>query len=566
MARKKPNFVQTREFGKLGEEFVFEHFHELTNANLVLNNTMTAGKNTSGEDTTAYTAIFGNPDPDWLPDYVPLEGDRTVYPITSHQFGSNEVKTINSFLWRTNNNEDKSGTIGFELWEDSSRTHYGWAAKIFHPERFENARKPVTLTILLVAYGSPFASIHFPDISALYSRLSVLFHEDGLDADGFDFDTYPAGDEANGWQADNPVLDMNNWAVSLSRIEDLAIVTMIGDMPRIRPDIVAGIRRCSKETQLNRYDHLVELSDGRLIPQDTKYQYRICKDKTDEVFRNIDYDLSLVENQFWEQYPDMNEATSRCTIFNTLRLILENMLEHEYPAYPSDNPRYFQIGRDYYEKWRNRNDYRGSYTTFNGHIKILSFCGLINQFFSYDSNPDPVIKYLNRNKRYGKGATLYTVDFYTPEVMQSAEKVLVRLNNAHVLNGHITEQDFIRLFGRKAANKHYSDNRDTSEEEKLVEKTIVNMMKSDVRRKGYAIPAQIYHRAWVKLEKLMSTDDRNEMSKEKIIKAYRKMEKRLSSLAEENAGLSVRRIRNDDREKYGIPQAVQGNMITERQR
>ncbi len=566
MSRKKPNFAQAREFGKLGECFVFEHFHELTNANLILNNTITADKNTAGEDTTAYTAVFGTPDSNWLPEYVPLESGSAVYPIISHQFGANEVKTINSFLWRTNDNEDESGTIGFELWEDSSRANYGWTAKIFHPERFENARKPVTLTILLVAYGSPFASIHFPDVSALYNRLRILFHEDGLDTDGFDFDTYPAGNAAYVWQVDNPVIDVNNWSISLSRIEDLAVVTMVGDMPRIRPDIVAGIRKCSKETQLKRYDHLVKLSDERAIPQDIKYQYRICKDNSDEVFRNIDYDLSLIENQFWKQYPNMDGATKRCTLFNTLRLIMENMLEHEYPAYPSDNPRYFQIGRDYYEKWRIRNKYSGSYTTFNGHLKILSFCGLIKQFFAYASNPDPVMKYLNRNKEHGIGATLYTVDFYTSEMIQRAEKVLVRLNNAHVLNGHITEQDFIRLFDRKAANKHYAGNRDTSKEEKLVEKTIVDMMKSDVKRKGYAISAQIYCRAWAKLEEAIITNHVDETSKEKITRAYRKMEKRLSSLAEVNAGFSVRRIRNDDREKYGIPQDVQGNMITTKPR
>ena len=49
MARRKKSFAQTKPFGTLGEQFVFDHFHELCNADLVLNNTITADKNIAGE-------------------------------------------------------------------------------------------------------------------------------------------------------------------------------------------------------------------------------------------------------------------------------------------------------------------------------------------------------------------------------------------------------------------------------------------------------------------------------------------------------------------------------------
>ena len=78
------------------------------------------------------------------------------------------------------------------------------------------------------------------------------------------------------------------------------------------------------------------------------------------------------------------------------------------------------------------------------------------------------------------------------------------------------------------------------------------------------IPAEIYRRAWVKLDKILSDDTVDETSKARIKRAYKKMEKRLSSLAENDANLSVRRIRKEDREIYGIPQNIQGNMITTR--
>lgn len=559
---RQVRFNQTQAFGKLGEDFFYEHFHELTNANLVLNNTNTADKNRAGEDTTAYSAVLGDPDPNWLPDYVHLNGDGIIYPIISQQSGSNEVKTKNSFLWRTNDNEDRSGTIGFELWEDQSRNSYGWAAKIFHPERFENARKPITFNVLLVAYGSPFACLHFSNIDALYNRLCSCFHEDGLDSDGYSFDLYPNGEAAQNWQSENPAIDYNNWSVSLSRIEDLCVVTMIGEMPRIRPDIEAGSRKCSMETQLARYDHLVMLSDGRSICQDTKYQYKFCKDRTDSVFMNIDYNLSMIENEFWKQHPLMEIATRKSSLFRILRLILLNMLAHEYPAYPSESPVYFQISRKYIRNWAAKNEESCTFQTMNGYTKILAVAGLIKQFFIFDKNTDPIVTQLNRNKKYKNSAILYTVDKYTPELIENAEKVLVRLNDAHVLNGHITEQDFIRLFGKRIANKYYMDNRDTSQEEKDVENVIIDTMKSVVKSEGYAIPASIYRSAWGKLEMIMNTEDIDENSKARIIKAYRKMEKRLSSLAEENAGLSVRRIRKVDREKFGIPDNVQGNIIT----
>ena len=563
MARQR-SFGQTKALGSLGEQFVYAHFHELTNADLILNNTMTADKNIAGEDTTAYIAKFGAPDPNWLPDYVTGLGKGTLYPIVEARSGSHEAKTINSFMWRTNDNEDPSGTIGFELWEDASRKSYGWTAKIFNSERFDNARRPLSLTILLVAYGSPFASIHFSDINELHERLRQLFHEDDLDNDGYHFDTYPAGKKAASWQQDNPAISDNMWLISLSRIEDLAVVTMIGDMPRIRLDIEAGKRKCSKKTQLKRYDHLVNLSGGRSITQDEAYRYRFCIDKSEEVFLNLDYNLSLIENQFWKDYPVIEKATRKTSLFTTLRLVLMNMLTHEYPAYPSYMPIYFQIGREYFKKWIIDNKFgTGNLTTINGHIRILAVSGLIKQYFPYDSNPDPILQQLNRNHQYGKNATLYTVEKYTPQLIESAGKILEKLNNAHMLNGHITEQDLIRLFDRKFANKFFSDNRDTSKEEKHVEKMIQDSIKQAVRKNGYAIPAEVYRQVGVEVDEIVNAPKIDETSRMRYLRAYRKMEKRLSSLAED-IECTARRIRNEDRDKLGIPKEIQGNMITKR--
>ena len=268
MANK--TLYQAREFGIKGEAFINKHLHEFITDNLLLNLEDTSGKNVEGMDSTSFSAKLGASAPEFIPDFAD-PGDQPAYPITAITYGGNEIKTINSFLWRTNDGEDPTGTLGFELWETDSKRHYGWAYKIFHPEKSMNAVQPAYLFFLLVAYGSAFACVAFEDIDKLHARLANVAHEDG-----FDIDEYPLGREMN-----IPSIVGNMWQVPLSRIEDLAVVTLIGNKPRIRPDIIAGTQKCSKRTQNQRYDHLVQLASGRSIDSDPQFVGIILADGAD---------------------------------------------------------------------------------------------------------------------------------------------------------------------------------------------------------------------------------------------------------------------------------------------
>ena len=398
MANK--TLYQAREFGIKGEAFINKHLHEFITDNLLLNLEDTSGKNVEGMDSTSFSAKLGASAPEFIPDFAD-PGDQPAYPITAITYGGNEIKTINSFLWRTNDGEDPTGTLGFELWETDSKRHYGWAYKIFHPEKSMNAVQPAYLFFLLVAYGSAFACVAFEDIDKLHARLANVAHEDG-----FDIDEYPLGREMN-----IPSIVGNMWQVPLSRIEDLAVGTLIGNKPRIRPDIIAGTQKCSKRTQNQRYDHLVQLASGRSIDSDPQFVGIILADGADQTLQDTEYDFSLVDKEFWKDYPKMLEAIRRTKVFNILYGVLWNMLAHEFPIKLEKNSHYYYpIARDYLYRWLSDSFLPMSKATINGYLKILSYCGLLEQFIAFKGNKDPAILKLNRANANGKNIILYQGD------------------------------------------------------------------------------------------------------------------------------------------------------------
>ena len=87
----------------------------------------------------------------WLP--VTDTGHRIVKVET----GGLEVKTISDFTFRTNDNNEPSGTLPFELWNGD---RYGWLLALLHPElrltpeKEIHAVQPVLFSFLLVSYPS----------------------------------------------------------------------------------------------------------------------------------------------------------------------------------------------------------------------------------------------------------------------------------------------------------------------------------------------------------------------------------------------------------------------------
>ena len=57
----------------------------------------------------------------------------SVYNIELLQ-GGIEIKTVTGFLTRTNDHNEPSGSLGFELWTDKEKKHKGWLWAMMYPE------------------------------------------------------------------------------------------------------------------------------------------------------------------------------------------------------------------------------------------------------------------------------------------------------------------------------------------------------------------------------------------------------------------------------------------------
>lgn len=231
------NFIVNREEGRNGELYTQKHLNELITA-VASNVTDTSDEKVEGKD---FIATFT---------------DQETGVITE---ATVEVKTVRGFLFRTNDNEEKTGTIGFELWKSSKRKTPGWLLQMLDPDGRKSVQ-PDILVFLLIAYDRPFASVVFENVPALFERLRQLSVE--MD---FDLDNVPMGEQAFYFTIPNGLLIKNMWMIPLKQLEDLAYVVMIGEQPRLRPTIKSPGCVCTTETQSLRYDHLFSLSTKSVI-------------------------------------------------------------------------------------------------------------------------------------------------------------------------------------------------------------------------------------------------------------------------------------------------------------
>ena len=219
---------------------------------------------------------------------TPTEGrDGYGIPINVNGHGNIEVKVINSFLTRGNDNNEPTGTIPLEIFalrgkkeiqdaikEGRDPDFPGWLFAMINPIAYRNMRidggwKTIAdafdrLAIILTDDTSdPFACIMFEDIPRLCRCLVELLPpiiNNEWTIDRTDKIIIPARDDWKYWRKykrfDKFTGGIVNtmWHIPFCRISHLATVTMIGNDPGIA------------QTYINEYEQEIteELQIGRL--------------------------------------------------------------------------------------------------------------------------------------------------------------------------------------------------------------------------------------------------------------------------------------------------------------
>ena len=345
-------FPQNHERGNVGEAFVQKHLSDLT-GDIILNLEDRAGEHVEGGDTAGRVIHIGAPITNAIPDFVDAPGmhEATAYEIDAFEAGGNEVKTVWNFLFRTNDHEEPSGSLGFALWSNERREQYGWLMKILRPEAFNEpgqrvrAVRPLCLIFLLVEYEDVFACVAFKDVSALCDRLRDLAHEYGFDLD----DGVPLGEQALEWNPEQVLIIDNMCYLPLSKLADLATVTMIGNKPRLRDDIKLGNNVCRVLTQNKRYSYLKKLAAGMKISADEQFAGAFTPARGQEVFADIDYNLKVLDDLDADRYSALSKYSHK-RVFQHLKELMCCMLSFPFPSWPENNPRFFAISNAFFQK------------------------------------------------------------------------------------------------------------------------------------------------------------------------------------------------------------------------
>ena len=572
------NFIQNIRRGNPGEEFVQRHLAEITNG-IYYDLRDRTEEHVEGRDATGVRLQIGAPTENDIPDFVNIPGihDVTVYAIDAIETGGIEVKTVWNFLFRTNDNEDPSGSIGFALWSDYSRTHYGWLMKILRPEAFYepgqrmNAVRPLQLIYLLVEYEDAYACIAFKDVAALCERLRELAREHG-----FDLDNVPLGEQAQNWAPEGTLIVENVWFPPLSELADLAFVTMIGSQPRLRGTIALGANKCSERIQNARYSYLASLADGKHMPPDTRFAGAFVPAAGHQIYADIDHNLRILDSIDPDRYPALAQYGSK-RVFQHLRELMYCMLSFAAPSWPENRPRFFAISNSYFNRWLNDRHVSGSQSSIQGHFIFLKDCGLITSFRPIGDTQDRTVNAIMasiRNRRGVKNITLRSVPRYDDSVLKNADEIAALYLYAKAPLARLRKADVIHIRGLERANNLYLDGRVISNTLQYVENLYADAVADLVGEKGYATSEEVHKSVvanmfvdlgFVPLDPLsreLTEEEREQRElQSKYFDALRTIEARKRFYIE-RAGYAFHPLRNQDRLSFSIPDEITSWIIT----
>ena len=397
MPEDRNNFLQSMMKGETGQRFVLKHLDSLI-CDTVVQVADTSKEKISGKDCVA--TVVRRDMGDEVEKYV-------------------EVKTVWNYLTRTNDDEEPTGTLGFELWNKETRKTRGWLDKLLHPEKHKKAVRPDIFVFLLVAYENIFAAIVFEQIPDLIERLYDLAFKAGVDLNAI-----PCGPEAEEWQPHIGKIVKNMWLLPFSLFKDLATVTLIGKKPRVRPDIISGpggTRLCTASIQEKRYDQLVLSSGDRPhMDADEEFCRAFVGDEADHFFAIIDHDLDVLENTDFDTCFSYLARYNRSKgqVLDCLQGILLCMLAHENPSRESEGKRYVPLSYEWLKNWCEQNGQKRQIITWFRNIKLTIMFELLEYYRPSITSPNPIDQMVNAFNE-----SPYSVGYYAP-VELTREKLL----------------------------------------------------------------------------------------------------------------------------------------------
>ena len=468
--------------GNAGNNYVLEHLNQLVRHGIVTRAIDTEGDYVEGGDNRINYQRFGERiEINDIALDAAENDNRHGYRIEAVLTGGVEVKTIDNFIFRNNDMNEPSGTLPFELWKNN-REKLGWLLALMYPEiRIQeeddqplHAVQPILFSFLLVSYLGPYACIMFEDFPALALRLKELAAARGIELDPSHI---PIGEEAETWRQDDPYIIGNVWHVPFEQVQDLATVTLIGDMPIVKRSLQHDPEYTYERLQQARIDYLRRCADDRSNPGDPRLEEAFYPADVTHVFADVLKNMETIEHLSEEEYPYLFQALRSRSMRDHLNCTLLNMYSHALPTRVGNMLGFLQT-KTYLHKWGNANNVIGSRFSWQSHLIFLTDAGLLKKF-------------IDSNKPLSRGL-FRSVPRYTPEVLREADDKARKYIAHGIKLNNFTKSEVIRVSGQARANTlFYGDGRVIS----AVEENISNMFIAEANRildeQGYALPDQI---------------------------------------------------------------------------
>lgn len=466
------NFVINREEGGTGELYTQKHLNELITS-IASDIIDTSAEKIEGKD------------------FVALIAGKEI---------AVEVKTVRGFLFRTNDNEEATGTIGFELWKSDKRKTRGWLLQMLNPDGKKSVQ-PDILIFLLVAYDRPFASIAFENVPELFKRLKQLSTEIG-----FDLNNIPVGDRATAFTIPSGLLIKNMWMIPLAKLEDLAHVVMIGEQPRLRPTIKAPDRLCKLETQRERYVHLQKIAEAHdVVPYDESFDFK--GDKGTQTITIVAKNLDILDSIDFDCYKELKYMNRTGTFLRLWEGVYRFMLSCEYPERVYKGNNYYPIAYGKISRWGYQNGINSQADTWSNAIKHLIEFGILKHFRPHTQSPNPIDIAVNRNNPYPKSVEYYSPVGLTDEVFVYAD-YYAQDYRCYKRRTSTTSRTAMEIqSGSETAKKAYQDDRKLTKQDKYVWNLAEQTLIDQTEKHNYVIVDVFFAKLWkkiVRIQKLKS--------------------------------------------------------------
>ena len=526
-------FYVSRKEGRAGELYVQKHLNELITS-VASDITDTSTEHIEGKDFVAKI-------------------DSADIPI--------EVKTIRGFLFRTNDNNEENGTLGFEFWKSTKRRTPGWLVQMLFPDGKQSVQ-PGILMFLLLAYDRPFACVTFENVPALFERLKELAGEMG-----FNLDAVPPNDQEVEFSISSGLLIKNMWMVPLEKLEDLAHIAIIGEQPRLRPTIKAAKRICTRDTQRERYDYLYFLADQqRIIPYDDGFVFN--GNKGTQAITIAARNLDFLESTNFDHHPELQYMNRTGTFLRLWEGLYEFMLSCEFPERKHNGDHYYPIAYEKVSRWGYQNGINSQPDAWFNVIKHLLEFELLDHYRPNKKSTNPIDIAVNKNNPYPRNVEYYSPVELTRNVLLNADYRAQSYRQKKRRTSTTSKVAMQIQSDQETADRAYDDDRTETKALKYVHNQAIELLNEELGKHNYIRVDTFYRKLWnrirskQKLQMIESVETPEDVKEQKRYKkfweAYRHVEREKKEIIDDRVykkGLVTKK------DKYWLGEIPDGTYI-----